>query len=63
VVGGNRNIVAIPDGAVVKVISGPTADSLGLVNVKWEGRTVAIFSLDLKARGTEIADRKTEGGA
>ena len=55
VVAGKRRTVTIPEGATVKVVSGPRSDGIGLVNVLWEGRPVALFSVDLKTRGTEIA--------
>ena len=63
-VDGKRSAVTIPEGTTIKVSSGPPSDGLGLVNVPWEGlvnvvwenRAVAMFSLDLKERGTEIAD-------
>ena len=55
VVAGKRRTETIPEGATVKVVSGPRSDGIGLVNVLWEGRPVALFSVDLKTRGTEIA--------
>jgi hypothetical protein len=48
----------LPIGAIVEVLSGPS-DSDGMIDVLWEGRTVAVFSIDLKVRGTEIVDKST----
>jgi hypothetical protein len=52
-----RRVVTIPTGAIVKVLSGPsqTGDN-GTVSVEWESRTLAMFAIDLDARGREIAD-------
>ena len=50
---GKRVAVTIPDGAIVKVVSA----SSELVDVLWEGRTVAMFATDVSERGTEIKDR------
>ncbi len=48
--------VHIPLGAILEVVSGPT-DGDGMMDVLWDGRTVAVFSIDLNVRGTEIADK------
>jgi hypothetical protein len=48
-------------GAVVKVLAGPTSDSDRLVDIIWEGRVVTMFVFDLTVRGTEIKDPGTEG--
>ena len=53
-----RRAVTIPKGATIKVLSGPSRkDDTGTVSVEWEGRTVAMFAVDLEARGTEIKDQ------
>ena len=52
-----RKVVTIPAGAIVKVLSGPsTKGDTGTVNVEWEGRTLAMFAIDLDMRGSEVAD-------
>jgi hypothetical protein len=53
---GRRTAVQIPTGAIVKVVSGPK-NSDGIVDVLWEGRTVAMFLVDVEARGTEITEQ------
>ena len=53
-----RKAIMIPKGATVTVLSGPSRKGdTGTVSVQWEGRTVAMFAVDLEARGTEIKDR------
>ena len=56
-VNGKRSATAIPNGAILKVVSGPSGEGDRLVDVLWEGRTVAMFVVDLKERGREIMDR------
>jgi hypothetical protein len=60
VLDGQRVAVIIPAGATVKVVSGPTSESDRLVDVLWDGRTVAMFAFDLTVRGTEVKDPGTE---
>jgi len=47
--------VKIPMGAILEVISGPEGD--GMMDVLWDGQTVAVFSIDLNVRGTEILEK------
>lgn len=55
---GSRRSVTIPEGAIVTVLSGPSRHGdTGTVSVEWEGRTLALFAIDLNARGTEIKDQ------
>ena len=53
----NRNgrlvLVTIPAGDIVKV-SGPRS-GVKLVDVLWEGRTLAMFIADLEQRATEVS--------
>ena len=60
VVDGKRVMVTVPAGAVIKVVSGPISEGDRLVDVVWEGRTVAMFTSDLTVRGTEIKEPGTE---
>ena len=60
VVDGNRVAVTVPTGALIKVVSGPTGEGDRLVDVVWEGRTVAMFAFDVTVRGTEIKDTDSE---
>lgn len=48
----------LPIGAIVEVLSGPS-DSDAMIDVLWDGRTVAAFSIDLNVRATEIVDKST----
>jgi hypothetical protein len=54
----NRNgklvLVTIPAGDIVKVVSGPRS-GVKLVDVLWEGRTLAMFAADLEQRATEVS--------
>ena len=61
---GRRKAVAIPVGAIVKVVSGPTAGDR-MVDVLWDGKTVEMFAVDVDVRGTEIRahDRRDDQSA
>ena len=54
---GKRCAVRIPVGAMIKVVSGPTSGD-GVVDVLWEGRTVAMFQVDIEQRGQEVWDNR-----
>ena len=51
---GKRFPMTVPKGTVVKVVNGPL-DGTRLVDVEWEGKTVMMFTIDLRERGTPIA--------
>ena len=53
VMNGRRTAISIPVGATVSVVSEPNNGD-GIVDVLWEGRTIAMFLVDLQSRGTEI---------
>ena len=57
-VDGETSVVKIPADAVIDVLSGPNANGKvhdkGIVYVTWEQNTVAVFAVDVEARGTEI---------
>jgi len=58
-VNGVRIPIMIPVGASVILELGPL-DGTRMVDVKWEGKTVTIFTVDLRERGTLLtksADR------
>jgi hypothetical protein len=57
VVDSKRVMVTVPAGAVIKVVSGPTGEGDRLVDIDWEGRTVAMFKVDVNVRGIEIKDQ------
>ena len=47
--------IAIPPGAIIKVVSGPTPGDR-MVDVLWDGKTVEMFAVDVDVRGTEIVE-------
>jgi len=53
---GTRSLLTVPEGAIITVTSGPTALGTGTVGVQWEGRTLAMFAVDLEKRGKEVAE-------
>lgn len=61
---GATSVVTIPTEAIIRVLPGPDANGKvqhkGIVYVIWEARTVAIFAIDLEARGTEIASERED---
>ncbi len=50
---GQNRPITIPHGAVVKVIDGPL-DGNRLVDVKWDGKTVMMFTTDIRERGEQL---------
>jgi hypothetical protein len=60
VIDGKRLAVTIPSGATIEVLSGPKNDDV-LIKARWEAHTLAVFVVDVKARGTEIQDKKVQG--
>ena len=55
VVDGKRTAVRLPIGAVIKIASAPV-DNDRMIDILWDGRTLAMFAVDLDTRGTEIKD-------
>jgi hypothetical protein len=51
---GKRIPVTVPKGAVVMVVNGPL-DGTRLVDVEWDAEAVMMFTIDLRERGTLIA--------
>ena len=64
-VSGTAAVVSIPAGGVIKILSGPNAKGKlhekGLVYALWEEQTVAIFAVDLEARGVEVPQTDNGG--
>ena len=62
-VNGTATIVSIPIDGIIKILSGPNENGRlhdkGLVYVLWEGQTVALFAVDVEARGIEVHPRKS----
>jgi hypothetical protein len=56
---GKRIPVTVPKGAVVKVVNGPL-NGTRLVDVEWDGEAVMMFTIDLRERGTLIAQASAE---
>ena len=57
---GTRSLVTIPHGAIIEVTSAPAGPSIGTVAVCWEGRTLAMFAIDIEKRGIEIAEAASQ---
>ena len=55
---GIRRAVTIPTGAVVQVVSGPTGEGDGMIDVLWDSQTLTMFEVDVNTRGTEIVDQQ-----
>ena len=55
---GAAGLVTIPVEGCIKVLSGPNGSERdkGLVYVLWEERQVALFAVDVAARGIEIEE-------
>ena len=56
--GGQRTAVMIPEGAIVQVVSGPLADTR-MIDVLWEGRTLAVFAEDILQRSKEVREGRS----
>ena len=50
---GKRVAVTIPAGDTVKLVSKPSPWNK-MVDVLWEGRTVAMYAIDLRLRGSSL---------
>jgi len=49
-----RTAILIPEEAIVKVVSGPSADE-GMMDVLWNDRQVAVFAVDIMDRAEETS--------
>jgi hypothetical protein len=56
---GKRIAQTVPKGAVVTVVNGPL-DGTRLVDVEWDGKTVMMFTIDLRERGTLISQASAD---
>ena len=54
IVDGKRRAVTIPAGSTIEVVSGPNNPD-GLVKARWEAHTLAVFAVDVEARGVEVS--------
>jgi len=55
VVDGKRTVVNLPAGTVIKIVSGPLGNDR-MIDILCDGRTLAMFAVDLDTRGTEIKE-------
>jgi hypothetical protein len=55
-VNGKREALYVPEGAVIKVVSGPTSEGDRMVDMLWDGKIVTMFAIDVNVRGTEISE-------
>ena len=51
--GEKRVAVTVPAGAIIKLIRGPLPYS-HLIEVRWNGKRLSMFALDVQRRGLEI---------
>ena len=58
-VGTKRSAVLVPQGAALRV-KAALDDGCGMINVLWEGRTVAMFASDLNERAQEVPDQPSD---
>ena len=60
--GTSRMAVPVPAGAIIEVISGPSREGdVGTVSVLWEGRSVAMFAIDVQLRAVALLPDKSAG--
>ena len=59
-VGGERDVVMVPAGAIVEVISGPKPDDRRMLDVLWDSKVLVMFVEDIKRRGEQIRDKAAE---
>ena len=54
-VDGKRTAVALPVGAVLRVVSGPSANDTRMVDVEWNERRLVMFLRDLHDRCEDVS--------
>lgn len=52
--------ITLPAGAIIRVVAGPNGEGNRMVDVRWEGRPLVMFAIDLTAGGTEIKNQSVE---
>jgi hypothetical protein len=52
--GAENTAFYIPAGDIVEVTSGPSVTAVRLIQVRWQGRRVSVFTTDLQAKGDEV---------
>jgi len=53
-VNGRKQAREVPQGEIVKVLSGPRPDDQRMIDVLWGSKRLALFAEDLQARGEEV---------
>jgi hypothetical protein len=59
--GGKRRAVEVPEGEIVKVLSGPRPDDRRMLDIQWNSIDLTMFTDDLQARGEEIREGSSAG--
>jgi hypothetical protein len=54
---GERGWITIPAGALVMVVARSGKSGRRVINVRWEGRSLAMFANELAAKGIEIEEK------
>lgn len=64
-VDGTAKVITVPTEGILKVLSGPNENGKlhdkGLVYALWEEQTVALFAVDIEARGVEVKESEAAG--
>ncbi len=60
---GTRSLLTLPQGAIIEVTSGPAGQGIGTVPVTWEGRTLAMFAVDIEKRGIAVAEATSQSAS
>jgi hypothetical protein len=55
--GEDRQVVMVPIGAVVLVLSGPRPDDKRMIDVRWHDQTLVMFADDIQCRGEEVTEQ------
>jgi hypothetical protein len=48
----------IPAGAILRVVTVPNGEGDGMVEVRWEGRPLVIYAIELTDHGFEMKDQR-----
>ena len=59
-VGGQRTAIMIPEGAFLRVVSGPRAEDM-MIDITWEGRALWVLTEDLFEHGKEVQSVRENG--
>ena len=60
--GDNRIAVMIPEGAIIRVVSGPRGEDR-MLDVEWEGRPLSVFTEDFIKRCREVQNIRADRSA